>query len=87
MSERASELREFIITRAFRLALRRSPDPEGLARYSEELRAGMTVKSLLDDLKGSREYKIRFASGMQKQNQRWQDSIDETSLPQPKNLK
>ena len=87
MNERSSELREFIITRAFRIVLGRSPDPEGLARYTEELRAGMSIKSLLDDLKSSQEYKDRFASGMQKQNQRWQDNIDETSLPQQKILK
>ena len=47
----------------------------------------MSIKSLLDDLKSSQEYKDRFASGMQKQNQRWQDNIDETSLPQQKILK
>ncbi len=47
------------IALAYRLILRREPDAEGLAHYSERVRQGLALTDLIDSLLGSDEFKNR----------------------------
>ena len=50
------------ITLAYRLILKRDPDPEGLAAYQRQLEAGMALDELISSLLSSSERRERLAS-------------------------
>lgn len=56
-SEECDDKHDQIVTLLYRIALRRDPDPEGLAAYVNRLRDGQRVETILFELSNSTEYK------------------------------
>lgn len=79
---RSEEIRTFVITTAYKLILRRPPDPEGLQLYQSALSNGMKLDELLRDLKESQEFLSRHTRpGSNEANKIWHCRIEPKSLP------